>query len=37
MRAGGKPDSMIEETKAANSGADQPLSLESSVCTKSKP
>src|SRR2546430_7665582 len=36
MRAGGKPESMIEETNAANSGADQPLSFDSSVCTKSK-
>src|SRR2546421_6588751 len=37
MRAGGEPDSMIEETNAANSGADHPLSFDSSVCTKSKP
>ena len=27
----------VEETKAANSGADQPFCGESSVCTKSRP
>jgi hypothetical protein len=35
--AGSKPDSMMLETKAANSGADQPESDDSSVCTKSSP
>jgi hypothetical protein len=35
--SGGVPDSMMEETNAANSGADQPRSFESSVWTKSKP
>ena len=34
---GGVPDSMIEETNAANSGGDHPRSVESSVWTKSKP
>src|SRR5687767_5409271 len=28
---------MIDDTKAANSGLDQPLSFESSTCTKSSP
>ena len=32
-----KPDSMIDDTNAANSGGDQPRSEESSVCTKSRP
>ena len=31
------PDSMTEDTKAANAGGDQPLSFDSSVCTKSRP
>src|SRR3954470_24580472 len=31
------PASMIEDTKAANSGLFQPLSLDSSTCTKSSP
>ena len=35
--SGGVPELMMEETNAANSGADQPRSFESSVWTKSKP
>src|SRR4051812_3312659 len=31
------PASMIDETKAANSGLFQPLSFDSSTCTKSRP
>jgi hypothetical protein len=31
------PDSMIDETNAANSGAAQPLSFDNSTCTKSSP
>src|SRR6516165_8259221 len=34
---GGVPDSMIEETNAANSAGDHPRSFESSVWTKSNP
>src|SRR5687768_657874 len=37
MSAGLVPDSMMEETNAANSGGDQPSCDESSVWMKSKP
>src|SRR5262245_18043113 len=37
MFSGLSPDSMMDDTNAANSGADQPDSRESSVWTKSKP
>jgi hypothetical protein len=37
MFAGSAPASMIDDTNAANSGADQPLSRDNSVCTKSSP
>jgi len=35
--SGLNPDSMIDETNAANPGADQPFCGESSVWTKSRP
>jgi hypothetical protein len=37
MPSGRAPDSMIEETKAANSGALHPCSPDSSLWTKSSP
>src|ERR1700735_4271888 len=37
MLAGSAPDSMIDETKAANSGGHQPLCGDSSVWMKSRP
>ena len=37
MFAGSAPDSMIEETNAANSGGAQPCSDDNSVWMKSKP
>src|SRR5258708_33028888 len=37
MFAGSAPDSMIEETKAANCGGAQPCSDDNSVWMKSKP
>ena len=37
MLAGFAPDSMIDDTNAANSGGDQPCSGDSSVWMKSSP
>src|SRR5258708_7888375 len=37
MLAGLAPDSMIDDTNAANSGGAQPVSFDRSVCMKSNP